>query len=63
LLDDAVHLARRAGMAGTMATLEIWPGMQHFFQIAVGLFPEAGAAVARLGAWLRERLVLPAHHD
>ena len=61
LLDDAVQLARRAGMAGTMATLEIWPGMQHFFQIAVGLFPEAGAAVARVGAWLRERLALPAH--
>jgi acetyl esterase/lipase len=60
LLDDAVQLARRAGMAGTMATLEIWPGMQHFFQIAVGLFPEAGAAVARLGAWLRERLPVPA---
>ena len=56
LLDDAVQLARRAGMAGTMATLEIWPGMQHFFQIAVGMFPEAGAAVARIGAWLRERL-------
>jgi acetyl esterase/lipase len=63
LLDDAVQLARRAGMAGTMATLEIWPGMQHFFQIAVGLFPEAGAAVARVGAWLRERLALPADHD
>jgi len=56
LLDDAVQLARRAGMAGTMATLEIWPSMQHFFQIAVGLFPEAGAAVARIGAWLRERV-------
>jgi len=59
LLDDAVRLARRAGMAATMATLEIWPGMQHFFQIAVGLFPEAGAAVARLGAWLRERMATP----
>ncbi len=63
LLDDSVQLARRAGMAGTAATLEIWPGMQHFFQIAVGAFPEAGAAVGRTGAWLRERLALPAHRD
>jgi acetyl esterase/lipase len=63
LLDDAVQLTRHAGLAGTMATLEIWPGMQRFFQIAVGLFPEAGAAVVRIGAWLRERLALPANQD
>ena len=59
LLDDAVQLVRRAGLARTMATLEIWPDMQHFFQIAVGVFPEAGEAVTRLGAWVRERLGLP----
>ncbi|MGH7229865.1 MAG: alpha/beta hydrolase, partial [Nitrospiraceae bacterium] len=50
LLDDAVRLVRLAGLAGRMATLEIWPDMQHFFQISVGVFPEAGEAVTRLGA-------------
>lgn len=33
--------------------------MQHFFQIAVGVFREAGEAVIRLGAWIRERVGLP----
>ena len=55
LLDDAVGLARRAGMQGIPVTLEIWPGMQHFFQVTIGFLPEAGQAVGSLGRTLRER--------
>jgi len=55
LLDDSVQLVRRAAMHGTASTLEIWPDMQHFFQTAVGIFPEAGEALARVGRWIRDQ--------
>lgn len=56
LLDDSVAIVRRAGMAGTPATLEIWPEMQHFFQLGVGVYPEAKAALHGAGRWLVARL-------
>src|SRR5262245_31513334 len=55
LLDDSVQLVRRAAMHGTPSTLEIWPDMQHFFQIAIGIFPEAGEALARVGRWIQDQ--------
>jgi acetyl esterase/lipase len=36
--------------------LEVFPEMQHVFQAAVGMIPEATDAVAKAGAWLREIL-------
>ena len=42
LLDDSVHLARSAGM-------------QHIFPIYCGAIPEADAAVAMIGEWVRSR--------
>ncbi len=56
LLDDSTRLAERARAAGCDVTIEIWPEMQHVFQIAVGNVPEADASVAQLGAWLAQRL-------
>jgi len=32
--------------------------MQHVFQMAAGVLPEADAAIARIGAWLRPHLGL-----
>ena len=55
LLDDSVRLARSAGMAGVDTTLYIGGGMQHIFPIYCGVIPEAGAAVAIIGAWIRDR--------
>jgi epsilon-lactone hydrolase len=55
LLDDSVRLARSAGMAGVDATLFIGAGMQHIFPIYCGAVPEADAAVAMIGAWIRSR--------
>jgi epsilon-lactone hydrolase len=50
-----VRLARSAGMAGVDATLFIGAGMQHIFPIYCGAVPEADAAVAMIGAWIRSR--------
>jgi epsilon-lactone hydrolase len=56
LLDDSVRLARSAGMAGVDVTLYIGAGMQHIFLIYCGAIPEADAAVAMIGAWIRSRM-------
>jgi epsilon-lactone hydrolase len=53
LLDDSVRLARAAGMAGVDTTLHIGAGMQHIFPIYCGAIPEADAAVAMIGEWIR----------
>jgi acetyl esterase/lipase len=60
LLDDAVRLARTAGLAGVDATLTIVAGMQHIFPIYFGYLPEADAAVHTIGEWIRQRTMLPA---
>ena len=56
LLDDAVGLARRAAIGGVDVTLRIWAGMQHVFPIYAGFLPEADAAIAAIGSWIRWRL-------
>ena len=56
LRDDSTRLAERASAAGCDATIEVWPEMQHVFQIAAGKVPESDSAVAKLGAWLSNRL-------
>jgi monoterpene epsilon-lactone hydrolase len=55
LLDDSVRLARSAGMAGVDVRLYIGAGMQHIFPIYCGAIPEADAAVATIGGWIRSR--------
>jgi acetyl esterase/lipase len=37
-------------------TIEVWPEMQHVFQIAAGNVPESDSSVAKLGAWLADQL-------
>jgi epsilon-lactone hydrolase len=56
LLDDSTRLAERASSAGCDATIEVWPEMQHVFQIAAGNVPESDLSVAQLGAWLSNQL-------
>jgi acetyl esterase/lipase len=53
LLDDSIRLVRNAGTAGIDATLFIAAGMQHIFPIWAGAFPEAHAAIALIGNWVR----------
>ena len=58
LLDDSVRFADKARQAGVDVTLEVFPEMQHVFQIAAGGMPEADAAIVKIGAWLKPRLGL-----
>jgi epsilon-lactone hydrolase len=56
LLDDSIRLVRNAGAAGVDATLFIAAEMQHIFPIWAGAFPEADAAIALVGNWIRRSL-------
>jgi len=58
LLDDASRVAERARAAGVEVRLDVFPEMQHVFQMAAGTIPEADEALARIGAWLRPLLGL-----
>ena len=58
LLDDARRVATRAESAGVDVQLDVFPEMQHVFQMAAGNMPEADDAIARIGAYLRPRLGL-----
>jgi len=56
LLDDSSRLAERAGAAGVDVRIEVFPEMQHVFQMSVGNLPEADEAVAKIGAYIRQAL-------
>jgi len=58
LLDDSVRLAERAKAAGVEVRLDVFPEMQHVFQMAAGTMPEADEAISRLADWVRPRLGL-----
>jgi monoterpene epsilon-lactone hydrolase len=58
LLDDSVRLAERARAAGVEVRLDVFPEMQHVFQMAAGTMPEADEAIGRLAEWVRPRLGL-----
>jgi acetyl esterase/lipase len=58
LLDDARRIVERAREAGVEVNLEVFPEMQHEFQLAAGNMPEADIAVAKIGGYLRSRLGL-----
>jgi acetyl esterase/lipase len=56
LLSDATGLAERAKAAGVDVTLEVWEGMQHEWQFAIRMLPEARQAVQRIGQFIQDRL-------
>jgi acetyl esterase/lipase len=56
LLDDALALARAAGVAGVEATLEIWPGMVHVWHLFAPQLDEATAAIDQAARWISDRL-------
>ena len=58
LLDDARRVAESARRGGVHVTLDVFPEMQHVFQMGAGKVPESDAAVAKIGAFLRPRLGL-----
>src|SRR5262249_31925056 len=55
LRDDAVRMADRMRAAGCRVDLEIWPRMPHVWHAFVPLIPEAGRAIAQIGAFVRNK--------
>ncbi|TDD93862.1 alpha/beta hydrolase [Actinomadura rubrisoli] len=58
LLDDARMLDEHARKAGVDVRLDVFPGMQHTFQMAAGRAPEANDAIRRMAEWVRPQLGL-----
>jgi acetyl esterase/lipase len=58
LLDDSREFARRAERAGVPVRLDVFPEMQHTFQMMAGRAPEADDAIQRFADWVRPRLGL-----
>ena len=56
LLDDSTRLATNAANAGVAVRLDVFPEMQHVFQMWAGNVPESGDAIGRIGEWLRLQL-------
>jgi acetyl esterase/lipase len=56
LRDDAVRMAERMRAAGCDVTLDVWPHMYHSWHMLVRAIPEASVAVARMCAFVDERL-------
>ena len=55
LVDDSVRMAKRMREAGCDVTLELWPRMPHVWHAFAPVLPEAGQAIARVGAFIREK--------
>jgi monoterpene epsilon-lactone hydrolase len=52
LLCDATAFAQRAQESGVDVTLEVWPGMQHEWQMTASMVPEARAAIQKIGEFI-----------
>lgn len=53
LHDDAVRLAARLREAGCHVELQVWPRVPHDFQMFAPILPEARAAIAHIGRFVR----------
>jgi epsilon-lactone hydrolase len=58
LVDDSRAFVERAKQAGVDVRLDLFPGQQHTFQMAVGRSAVADDAIQRLAGWVRPRLGL-----
>jgi len=58
LLDDSRRFAAYAEACGVEVRLDIFPELQHTFQMCVGRAPEADDAICRFGGWVRPKLGL-----
>jgi epsilon-lactone hydrolase len=58
LLADARRLDEHARKAGVEVRLDVFPDMQHTFQMAAGRAPEADEAIRRMANWVRPKLNL-----
>ena len=56
LLSDVERFAEKARAAGVEVTLEVWPEMQHDWQIAAEILPEGRQAIAHVGDFVERVL-------
>lgn len=56
VLNDSTRPAEAAQNAGVKVKIDVFPEMQHCFQLMAGTAPEADDAVTRIAAWLRDHL-------
>ena len=56
LRDDAVRMADKMQAAGCDVEIEIWPHMWHAFYLSTRGLPEAKVALARIAAFVTDRL-------
>ena len=54
LLDDSRHVAKQAGNAGVVVTLDVWPNMIHVWHAFAPRLPQAMDALHAIGVWLDE---------
>ena len=59
LLSDSVRLVENARAAGVDARIDVWKEMWHVFQAFAVVLPEAKAAIAEIGSFVREKLGEP----
>lgn len=56
LLDDSRRIYENARQAGVVATLQVWPGLPHDWQLFAPILPEARAALRDASAFIQARL-------
>jgi epsilon-lactone hydrolase len=56
LRDDATRMAEKLKAAGCDVEIEVWPRMPHAWHLYARIIPEGRRALARIGAFLQQRL-------
>jgi epsilon-lactone hydrolase len=56
LRDDAIRMAEKLRAAGCEVEIEVWPRMPHAWHLFARIIPEGRRALARIGAFLQQRL-------
>jgi len=56
ILSDSTGVAERAKVAGVEMTLEVWEEMQHEWQFAANMLPEARQALQHIGQFVESHL-------
>jgi acetyl esterase/lipase len=63
VLNDSTRPAEMARRAGVDVKIDVFPEMQHCFQLMVGTAPEADDATARIAVWLQSKLKIGAQKN
>ena len=63
LLDDSRRFAAYAEACGVEVRLDVFPELQHTFQMCAGRAPEADDAIGRFADWVRPKLGLERVHS